>query len=324
MRSLLTPAVLVLGCAVQAADPAEIPVLLAPLPEAMPILFAATRVDQRGIALADARTRRVVDRVETGAVHDLVVDRLRREVLTVEMDEDDGGTIVARPVALGRFGPPRVVARLDGRALLLPLDGGLVVFESSYGDRWRLLNGTVSASVPWPRPRSAWSTGSVVEGLVRDDEGWSIVRADASGPKLVPGPRIPMQGGEDLHAARCSFGVATAFTERARLYVQVRGLRVEVASGVSRVVDMKSVGGHALAILSAPASLSLMDSSEIRRCTLGRTVESVEGRALADLGSGHLVVATDEGVVSVRTRRDCVVDGAFDGPKLAAPLDGPL
>ena len=148
------------------------------LPQLLPALEAVVWTSQGDLAIIDGETGTIKQLAPTsyfGGQPDVVYNRWTSEVLIFELDdESQTGEITSYPVLLDRGGAHlenRVHrAWIDGEARLLPSPTGYVIFEASYGERWKVLSadGWTTKSVIAPCPASAWVTpGSEQEFTVQ-------------------------------------------------------------------------------------------------------------------------------------------------------------
>jgi hypothetical protein len=150
------------------------------LPHLRPIAEAIVWTSQGELAVIDGATGAIKQVAPTsyfGNQSDVVYNPWTSEVLIFELDDEgQTGEITSYPVLLGRSGAHLEAgvhrAWIDGEARLLPAPGGYVIFEASYGERWKVLSadGWTTRSVIAPCPASAWVTpgsgpGFTVEAL---------------------------------------------------------------------------------------------------------------------------------------------------------------
>ena len=203
------------GCTDAAATPAEIPPTLpgalfgayplvlprAPvrdrprfLPALLPPREALAWTSQGDLAVIDGKTgviKHLAPTSRSSGQPDLIYDPWTSEAVVFELDdESQTGEISSYPALLGPAGAllgARVHrAWIDGEARLLPAPGGYVIFEASYGDRWKVLfaDQLTTSSVIAPSPASAWVTpGSQQDFTIQAmsyGDGGSILRHDVS------------------------------------------------------------------------------------------------------------------------------------------------
>jgi hypothetical protein len=148
--------------------PRESPQLLA-WPEVM------TWTSQGDLAIINGKTGAVKQLAPTsylGGEVDLVFDRWTSEAVIFELDDaSQSGEITSYPALPGPGGfdlGSRVHrAWIDGEARLLAAPLGLVIFEASYGERWKVLfdDQHTTSSVSAPCPASAWVTPEAGQGF---------------------------------------------------------------------------------------------------------------------------------------------------------------
>jgi hypothetical protein len=85
------------------------------------------------------------------------------ELYSLRFTPPDTDAMRDREEATDVFGMPQSRAWLDGRARVLPVPGGVLLFEEGYGERWRFLagDGGFAPSVPAWRPASVWARHGV-------------------------------------------------------------------------------------------------------------------------------------------------------------------
>lgn len=145
------------------------------LPRLLPALEAIVWTSQGDLAIIDGETGAIKQLAATSyftGQTDVVYNRWASEVLVFELDDEaQTGEITSYPVLLGRSGAhldARVHrAWIDGEARLLPTPGGYVIFEASYGERWKVLSSDewTTRNVIAPCPASAWVTSTDNQGF---------------------------------------------------------------------------------------------------------------------------------------------------------------
>lgn len=158
--------------------------------------------DTGQLALWDSATGEAIDQTALPSqarppgARDVAWDRFRQRAVLFESDEEEQAGELGTVAVTGLGGPEPGLgiyqhrAWVDGRARLWPVQGGIVVFEEGYGERWKLLrdDAVPTASIAAPRPASAWSElepdGSRVEALSYGPSGsppaFQLVRAWAT------------------------------------------------------------------------------------------------------------------------------------------------
>ncbi len=121
---------------------------------------------------------------------DVAFDRWQRRAIVFESDEEGiFGEVSIHDMDHDepRFEPRRHSIWVDGRARVMGVPQGVLVFEEGYGERWKLLrdDGVPTVSVPAPRPASVW--------LVEGDEGLEV-------NALASVPSSPVDGLQWLRA----------------------------------------------------------------------------------------------------------------------------
>lgn len=309
-----------------------------PLVEAAPVRFVAATDD--GLALVEAASDegRIVARVATEAkVHDLVVDRAGRRVFTFETnDEGEGGHVIERSV--DALATPRIRAFVDGRARLAitttpSASQMLVLFEQSYGARWRIASegGPPLASLVAPMPSSAWSQGARIHAFGAEPDGrWTLRVVDATATGLVPVITHHVAGIEHETARAEGDWVLDLVGSR----VVVRSPFAATTSvDADGIVDARRLRDDLVAIVtSGPARVSVLggaDASAVASLPLDavHAEAGLPGRALVTLEEARFVVATTRSVTPVRVT--VAADGLRldPGPRIDgvhAPASGPL
>lgn len=287
-----------------------------------------------------------------GRCDDVIWDPWKKTVLVVRGDEDEeDGEIASHAVLPGRRGPelgaPSHVAWLAGRARLLPSPHGTVVFEQSYGERWRLLGSSPSASVGAPPPTSAWLTVRPTGALIHGFDASTLVRREAyvtAAGIAMPAPKalaIPPAMAPDARFAPLPDGEVMVSVSGSSLKARrVHGAAVGPASSVAlgahhgRVEAVVSLrGGVVVALLAEPSALVAfaLDGDGVSGADLlplpGDVAENAPffSRDLAVQSAGRVLAATSAGLFAAR-----VTDGpsgihldlapGFDGSALRGPI----
>jgi hypothetical protein len=277
-------------------------------------------------------------------------------------DASQSGEITSYPALAGPGGlhlQPRVHrAWIDGEARLLAAPLGLVIFEASYGERWKVLfdDQHTTSSVSAPCPASAWVTADAGQGFsvqalsygealplsarsaavsphhIADLETSSLGVFPAGDPptaRLVPAPGLGGSAlfdvvGSDLAVRLVSGNTAAPAAEVA---LGALGLRIEHVLAFD--------GGEvALLLLSGDSRVMAVELSE------GGSVTSIATLALPGvvreerrffshdleaLGPHRALAATSAGVFSIRMTRSgagvgLALDPAFTGSALRGPI----
>lgn len=295
---------------------------------------------------------------------DLAVDPWGSRLIVFQSDADDEwGEIAAYPIAAGAaglsLGPRAHEVWIDGRTRVSASPFGTVVFEESYGPRWRLVrsDGQPSASVYGPRPASLW-TGVLpdggfritaltygMEGTTADLRVALVEKEGVSPPVIVPLTATPVSsplgarwvesagGGHvvDVDAASGDVVIST-FAGGGWPPLVPAGLGPGIA-GVEQASSLP--GGKRIALLlTGAADLAVIGvgAGGAPECAaaldLPGEVEPAGlffARGLLPVGPARVLVATSSGVFAVSASDDCppalTVDEGFDGDGLRAPLD---
>lgn len=334
----------VLGCAAPEPEPGAAEAAFKGVPD-----FVAGSAEG-GLALASGASGAVRARVPVeGTIEDIAWDPWKsRALVVVGQEDDEGGEIAAYAVRTGggaRLGTKAHLAWLDGRARLLASPFGVIVFEESYGERWKLLGSAPTPSAIAPPPSSAWLTvrasGATVhafgEGQRREAEVTSagistpIVQplADVAGARLVPAPAL---GGEALVAVEGGALTVRVVRDGEVLPASSAPLGAMPAS-LEGVVALER-GAIVVALLSgknAIVALALDDGGDVESVAElslpGDVAENgrLLSRDLAVLGTGRVLAATSAGVLAVNVTRSAtgiqigVVPG-FEGMSLRRPI----
>jgi hypothetical protein len=181
----------------------------AAIPHLLSVPQAMTWTAAGDLAVIDGKTgtiRQLAPTSYLGGEVDLVFDPWTSEAVVFELDdESQSGEISAYPALAGPTGfhlePPVHRAWIDGEARLLAAPLGLVIFEASYGERWKVLfdDQHTTSSVSAPCPASAWVTagagqGSVVHGLSYSEAGPLFQHTTAVGAHTVSEPEASSLG----------------------------------------------------------------------------------------------------------------------------------
>jgi hypothetical protein len=305
----------------------------------------------RGLALVDVASGRLVARAAGGIVEDLVVDAPRRRVLAYEVDDlaqEAGGALVARDLELPTgLGAPRRLAFVDGRLRLGTARDGAVVFEDAYGPRWRFLSAAVaSVGLSSPMPSAAWTTrgGAGVQALTHEAEGgWAIRTVDvrAAGLSPIDVAPLPALHHESARAVALDDGRVVALDVDAQaLVVRPAGCPpTRLAPTVQALAEARALPGGVVAVLATGPSrlvvFVLDDGGSVHgfgTLPLDEPLRSDAGllsRGLLALGTSRLIVATSRRALAVDLAISgqsvlLVRDRAFDGQGVHAPIDGPV
>lgn len=344
--------------------PARNRLTLLPAPTPMPEILTWT--SEGDLAVVDGRTGAIKQISETAHFSgqpDVIYDPWTAEAVVFEKDdESETGEISTYPVILGsagaRLGSRAHKSWIDGEARLLPTPEGYVIFEQSYGERWKVFfadQQTTSNAVA-PCPASAWVTpgsgqdftvhglsygesGSLVrhalsvEGHIVDAPVATPLRLMAAGDpptaRMIPAPALGDAllfdvVGSDL-AVRLLSGANVG--PKALVPLGVAGLRVEQALGLEG-------GAVALLLLSGESRVLAVETSPEGAVTsyaslalpgVVREARRFFSHDLEALGSHSALAATSLGVFAITmTRSGAGVSLALDPSFCGAALRGPI
>ena len=332
---------------------------LAAWPEAM------TWTSQGDLAVIDSRTGLVKQLAPTsylGGEVDLVFDRWTSEAAVFELDDSQSGEITSYPALLGPGGyhlDPRVHrAWIDGEARLLAAPLGLVIFEASYGERWKVLfdDQHTTSSVSAPCPASAWVTADAGQGFtihalsyseagpllqhaeavsahhLADLETSSLGVVPAGDPptaRMIPAPALGGAAlfdvvGSDL-AARLVSGPAAA--PAALVSLGMVGLRVEhgLAFDGGEVALLLLSGDSRVMAVELAADGTVTSTATLALPGVVREERLFFSHDLEPIGPHRALAATSAGVFSIRMTRSgagvgLTLEPAFSGPSLRGPI----
>ncbi len=318
------------------------------------------------LAIVDGKTGAVKQLAPTsylGSEVDLVFDPWTSEALVFELDDDtQSGEITSYPALAGSTGfqlAPRVHrAWIDGDARLLAAPLGLVIFEASYGERWKVLfdDQHTTTSVSAPNPASAWVSGGgdqgfLVHALSYSEEGPLFRRSAAVGPHAVSSPETASLGlspSSDPPTARLL--PAPALGDAALFDIVGSDLAVRLVVGPSagpaasiplgqaglRIEHVLALDGGevALVLLSGDSRVMAVeiasDGAVKSTATLAlpgvvREEKQFFSHDLEAFGSHRALAATSAGVFAIRMTRSgagvgLVLDPTFVGQGLRGPI----
>jgi len=290
---------------------------------------------------------------------DVIYDPWHRRVLVFLSDEDDqSGEIVSFPFdrSPAELQHREHIVWVDGRVRMLAVPEGLVLFEQSYGERWRLLRADAepTRSSATPRPVSAFAVisggPSVVHGLVAGEDGPQWLSAPLAHGGFGERHTHPLRGlpvGASLDEVRMApladqSGVALLHSDgkAATLYNHDGAAlreRITLPSLPGRLEQLEAMpqGGFAL-LLAEPAGVMVIErnGTALRHAHLrlpGLT-EPADGslmRSLASVAPGRLLAATRAGVFAIDVHHDggelwLELDAEFEGSDLRGPIAGPI
>jgi hypothetical protein len=333
---------------------------LTPMPEIM------TWTSEGDLAIVDGRTGAIKQLASTSRASgqpDLIYDPWAAEAVVFERDDEaETGEISSYPVALepasAHLGGRSHKAWIDGEARLLAAPGGYVIFEASYGERWKVLfaaQGTTSSAVA-PCPASAWVTpqsgpGFTVHAMSYDVNGTlsrhamsvgadaltdpvttaiGVVAADdPPTARMIPAPALGDAllfdvVGSDL-AVRLVAGASAA--PAALVPLGSAGLRVEHALGFDGgevALLLLSGDSRVMAVEMSPQG-AVKSSATLALPGVVREERRFFSHDLAALGSHAALAATSLGVFSIQmTRGGAGVGLALDPAFAGAALRGPI
>jgi hypothetical protein len=296
------------------------------------------------LARADGATGAVQQTVAAAATNDrdLAWDPWAKRVVLYQGNEDEGGEIAAHPLD-DVLGARAHVAWIDGRARLLPAPAGLVVFEESYGERWKLLGSTPTASVIAPPPASAWLTvdaqGATLHALSYDGDALarreatvaptgiaapSIEPLSIAPATLPPTARLVPALGDTLLVDVDGDALAVRRADGSASFVPLpaSGMRIEAAAALrdGRVVALLLSGAEAmLAAVAVDTARAVSSAAHLPLPGVVAPAPRFFGRDLATQGDARVLAATSVGIHAVDVLLD---DAAGVRLELAAGFDG--
>ena len=332
---------------------------LAAWPEAM------TWTSQGDLAIIDGRTGTVKQLAPTsylGGEVDLIFDPWTSEAAVFELDDSRSGEITTYPALPGPGGfhlDPRVHrAWIDGEARLLAAPLGLVIFEASYGERWKVLfdDQHTTSSVSAPCPASAWVTTDAGQDFsvhalsyseagpllqhatavsahhVADLETSSLGLAPAGDPptaRMIPSPAL---GGATLFdivgsdlAVRLVSGPAVA--PPALVSLGMAGLRVEHALALDggEVALLLLSGDSRVMAVELAADGAVTSTATLALPGVVREERRFFSHDLETIGPHRALAATSAGVFSIRMTRSgagvgLTLEPGFSGATLRGPI----
>jgi hypothetical protein len=336
------------------------------LPTRLPPPEALVWTSQGDLAVIDGKTGAIKQLAPTSYLSgqpDVIYNPWTSEALVFELDDEaQTGEISSYPALHGPAGVllgARVHrAWIDGEARLLPAPGGYVIFEASYGERWKVLfaDQWTTSSVLAPCPASAWVTPGGQQDFTIEamsyGEGDSLLRhgvsvndhtlsslttsalaaAPAGDPptaRMIPAPALGDAllfdvVGSDL-AVRLVNG--PSLTPAALAPLGKAGLRIEHALGLD--------GGEvALLLLSGDSQVMAIETSSegalksVATLALPGVVREEKrffSHDLVVLGPRGALAATSVGVFSIRmTRSGAGVSLTLEPGFAGAGLRGPI
>jgi len=336
------------------------------LPESLPTLEAITWTSQGELAVINGKTGTINQRAATAGFSgqpDLIYNPWTSEAMVFELDEEtQAGELSSYPVHPGPSGAV-LGARvhrwwIDGELRLLAAPLGYVIFEASYGDRWKVLfaDQQTTLNVLAPSPASAWLTKasgddftlhamsyslvgpifrhtvSVDAHTVSDLETSSLgIDPEGNSPtaRMMPAPALGDAvlfdvAGSDL-AVRLVKGpdAAPMFT----VPLGKAGLRVEhaLAFDGGEVALLLLSGDSRVMALEISASGEIKSAATIALPGVVREENRFFSHDLEALGPHSALAATSVGVFSIQmTRSGAGVSLALDPGFAGADLRGPI
>ncbi len=327
---------------------------------------AMTWTSQGDLAIIDGKTgtiRQLAPTSYLGSEVDLIFDPWTSEAVVFELDNDtQSGEITSYPAVPGPGGfhlAPRVHrAWIDGEARLLAAPLGVVIFEASYGERWKVLfdDQHTTSSVIAPCPASAWVTGDAGQGFLVHAMSYSeagpllehavtvsahsvgalvtsslglLPAGDPPTARLIPTPAL---GGATLFdvveselAMRRLDGPSAAPT--LLISLGKTGLRVEhvLAFDGGEVALLLLSGDSRVMAVELSSDGSVTSAATLALPGVVREERRFFSHDLEALGPHRALAATSAGVFSIRLTRSgagvgLAFDPAFDGSTLRGPI----
>ena len=334
------------------------------VPPAPVLLFT----DAGEIALADPSTGAVLAAAPGAGlegVRDVSFDPWGSRAVVYEGDlSDEYGEIATYPLGAGGLGARAHRAWVDGDARVLAAPAGIVVFEESYGARWKLLGpgDGPALSVVAPRPASVWGEpegdGLRVHALTYgdpwDDTGLDrrealVTPAGIPVPEVHPLDLAPASSPPTTRLARCAElgGAVLVDVAEGAIVVALAGSAgvgpawpIPLGSPVARIEHALVLPGTTVlvALASAPSRLVAAelgpDGAPLAAAAIDlpgdvRVEDRFASRDLLAVGPGRVLAATAQGVLAVAVTREAgevvlAPDEAFAGAALRGPLEGPV
>jgi hypothetical protein len=307
-------------------------------PTALPPAPAAVAFDSEGALVwlrGDSGAILARDPRPAAGSLELAFDPFGGRLLTVEPSDAGFHTIVSYAA-----GARLELATVQGRAALLPLPAGVVVFEPA---RWWLLEEEQALDAPLPASAAALD-GERFAALVPEGRGLTLRGYDASDALAPESIAESVPRGAQLVAATSVEGVVLARSVDGQLHLELldpggRSLdaaALAVPATVGDVVEMRSLGAASRServaiLLARPGRLVVADLGPEPResvLPLGGSPSEVGllANGLVALSAGRLLVARNPGVaaVTVGDKLELAFDPRFDGRALSPPLAGPL
>ena len=315
--------------------------------------------DERSdLVLADGSSGAVTRITPAGAAgdRDLAWDPWASRALLIQIGEDgEGGEIAAYPVtgagSKADLGEREHLAWLDGRARILATPAGPVLFEESYGERWKLLGATPTASVIAPLPSSVWLEvepgGAELSALtVSGADGSASIRVAAVGPSGIGAPTerplgvpvspsarlVPSRGGAllvdiagQLIVARRVGPASIPIGPATALLPVAPGARIEAAITLGEdLVALLVSGSDEVVVLATGEDGAATGGWRIALPGAVRPTDRFASRDLAAQGVGRLLAATSAGVTAIGVSREgditMTIEPGFDGAALRGPI----
>lgn len=340
--------------------------LRATTPHLLSVPQAMTWTMAGDLAVIDGKTgviRQLAPTSYLGGEVDLIFDPWTSEAVVFELDnESQSGEISAYPAHAGptgvHLGPSVHRAWIDGEARLLAAPLGLVIFEASYGERWKVLfdDQHTTMSVSAPCPASAWVSADagqdfLVHGLSYSEAGplfqhttavgaHTVSEPDASSLGLVPAGDpptarmvpTPALGGSALFdvvgsdlALRLVEGASVG--PAALVPLGATGLRIEhlLAFDGGEVALVLLSGDSRVMAVEASADGLVKSVATLALPGLVREEKRFFSHDIEAIGPHRALAATSAGVFSIHmTRSGAGVTLALDPTFAGATLRGPI
>jgi hypothetical protein len=336
------------------------------LPAVVTTPEAITWTSRGELAVINGKTGSISQLASTANVSgqpDLIYNPWTSEAMVFELDEDtQAGELSSYPVHLGPSGAvlgSRVHRWwIDGEVRLLAAPLGYVIFEASYGDRWKVLfqDQQTALNVLAPSPPSAWVTRSSGDGFTIHAMSYSLVgpifrhtvsvglhtvsgletsslgidpASDPPTARMMPAPALGDAvlfdvAGSDL-AVRLVKGphAAPVFT----VPLGKAGLRVEhaLAFDGGEVALLLLSGESRVMALEISAEGEIKSAATLLLPGVVREEKRFFSHDLEALGPHRALAATSVGVFAIRMTRSgaglsLALDPAFAGGELRGPI----
>lgn len=284
-----------------------------------PLRIAAA--SEGGLAFVDLTSGAVLAHRESGPLEDLVVDPFRKQVLAFEtIPREEGGYVVHHPL------DPTAPARrwfVDGAARLAAVPAGTLVFERSYGERWRLVGDRPTSSLPLPLPRSPFVEGTRVLGLTED----GVLRTAETFPFAVTDERPLLLTHRTARVARTASGLCALDLENGVLVLRtLEATATPLAIRAGAIVDLTPYEGGLAALVDQPLQLVIVRGTVAHALPLpGHPCgEEHPGCHALVAAPPRVAIGTRERVHVVRMSADLRLDLENTLEGVHGPIAGPL